>query len=78
MTEEIEKQNARNLLFVDFGIEPEKAKAYLERLESHPEKAEAVNELLMKNLSEQYESVKQKTLNELVAMAKDRARPGAR
>ena len=73
MTEEIEKQNVRHLLFVDFGIEPEKAKAYLESLDKHPEKVEEVSRLLMKNLSEQYEAVKEKTQNELVILAKDRA-----
>ena len=73
MTEEKEKQNALLLLFADFSVPLEKALLYLDDMESHPQKAARYNQLLMQDLSKQYESVKEKSLEELRVMAKERA-----
>lgn len=74
MTEEKEKLNVRLLLFADFGIGPKKAKEFIDDMEAHPEKLSMYGEMVSKNLSEQYEAVKQKPLEDLVAMAKERTK----
>lgn len=73
MNAEKEKQNARLLLFADFSVPLEKALLFLEDMESHPHKAARYNQLLMQDLSKQYETIKEKTPEELRLMAKERA-----
>lgn len=73
MTGEKEKQNVRLLLFADFSIPPEKARLFLNDMENNPRKVPQYSQLLMQNLSKQYESVKVKPLEELKCMAKERA-----
>lgn len=73
MNAEKEKQNARLLLFADFSVPLEKALLFLDDMENHPQKATKYNQLLMQDLSKQYEAVKEKTPEELRLMAKERA-----
>ena len=74
MTEDKQKLNARLLLFADFGIDVKKAKDYIVDMEKHPEKSARAFQLLSKNLSEQYETIKKKTQEELMTMARERSK----
>lgn len=74
MAEDKQRLNARLILFANFGIEPKKAKDFIDDMEEHPEKSSRYLQLLTKNLSEQYETIKQKTQEELVTMAKERTK----
>lgn len=73
MTNEKEKLNARLLLFADFSVSPEKARLFLDDMEAHPHKVPQYNQLLMQNLSKQYETIKEKSPEELRSMAKERS-----
>lgn len=73
MTQEKEKQNARLLLFADFSVPPEKALLFLKDMDNNPQKVTRYNQLLMQNLSKQYETIKEKSLEELKIMTKERA-----
>ena len=73
MNAEKEKLNARLLLFADFSISPEKARRFLDDMENNPRKVPQYNQLLMLNLSKQYETIKEKSLEELRIMTKERA-----
>ena len=73
MTQEKEKQNARLLLFADFSVPPEKALLFLKDMDNNPQKVTRYNQLLMQNLSKQYETIKEKSLEELRIMTKERA-----
>lgn len=73
MTIDKEKQNARLLLFADFSVSPDKAQQYINDMENNPQKVARYSQLLAQNLSKQYESIKAKPLDELKAMAKERA-----
>jgi ATP-dependent protease Clp ATPase subunit len=69
-----EQNNVRRLLFAGFGIPVEKAIAYLDDMEAHPEKASKYNQLLTKLSTEQYESIREKPIEELKRMAKERVK----
>ena len=71
MTQEKEKQNARFLLFADFSVSPEKALLYINDMAQNPHKIPKYSHLLMKNLAKQ-EVIKEKSPEELKAMAKER------
>ena len=73
MTQEKEKQNARLLLFADFSVPPEKALLFLKDMDNNPQKVTRYNQFLMQNLSKQYETIKEKSLEELKIMTKERA-----
>ena len=73
MSNEKEKLNARLLLFADFSVSPEKARLFLDDMEAHPYKVPQYNQLLMQNLSKQYETIKEKSPEELRSMAKERS-----
>ncbi len=73
MNNEKEKQNARLLLFADFSVLPEKALLFLKDMDNNPQKVTRYNQLLMQNLSKQYETIKEKSLEELRVMTKERA-----
>lgn len=74
MTEDKQKQNARLLLFADFGIDLKKAKDFIDDMEEQPEKSARYFQLLSKNISEQYETIKKKNQEELMSMAKERTK----
>lgn len=78
MNKEQEKQNVRRLLFTDFSISPEKARLYLNDMENNPHKVPRYGQLLIQNLSKQYESIKEKSLEDLKRMAKQRAEEWSR
>lgn len=67
-----EKEKARNLFFADFDLAPEKAKLYIEDMETNPEKATKYSQLIISKMSKNYESFKQKTLDEINQIAKQR------
>lgn len=69
-----EKDNARMLLLSDFSISLEKAVQYIADMEKHPEKVAAYNKLLMQNLSMQYETVKEKSLDQQIELVKERVK----
>ena len=73
MTEEKEKRNARLLLFADFSVSPDKAQLIINDMEKNPHKVPQYSQLLMQNLSKQYETIKEKSLEELRVMTKERA-----
>ena len=77
MTQEKEKQNARLLLFADFSVPPEKALLFLKDMDDNPQKVTRYSQLLSQNLSKQYETIKEMSLEELRIMTKERAKDWA-
>ena len=77
MTQEKEKQNARLLLFADFSVSPEKALLFLKDMDDNPQKVTRYSQLLSQNLSKQYETIKEMSLEELRIMTKERAKDWA-
>lgn len=78
MTIDQEKQNARLLLFADFSVSRDKAQQYISDMENNPQKVARYSQLLMQNISKQFESIKEKPLDELKTMAKERAEEWSR
>lgn len=75
LTEEKERQkrNVQALLFADFSVPPEKALLFLDDMENNPHKVAKYCQLVMLNLSKQYETVKEKSPQELRSLVRERA-----
>lgn len=69
-----EKENARLLLFANFGVTVENAEKYLEDMEKNPHKIPNYTWMLHEIITKQYDHLKEKPIDEIEQMARDRVK----